>query len=76
MSGVISGTHLKSYKVEGKHSQKELNRFGEWTASVNFEPISDEVGKCKHEDRHRKLEPVLKELKFEARNFHCGANKY
>jgi hypothetical protein len=70
MPALVTGTHLQLYKVEGKNSPKELRRFGEWTAAAKFDPVNDETGQCKHKDRHRKLEPVLKELKYKARSFH------
>jgi hypothetical protein len=70
MPANITGTHLRCYAVEDKNSQNELGRFGEWAAEANFESVSDALSQCKHKDRHRKLEPVLKELKYKARSFH------
>ena len=73
MSSFIKGTHLTVYSVAGQNSPKELEGFGEWTASANFEPINeinDALGRCAHKDRHQRLRPILKELNFKARNFY------
>jgi len=70
MSSFIKGTHLTVYSVAGQNSPKELEGFGEWTASANFEPINDALGICAHKDRHQRLKPILKELNFKARNFY------
>jgi hypothetical protein len=75
MISFINGTHLQLYTVEGKHSRKELGHFGEWVVSTDFEPLSNDMGKCKHKDRDGKLKPVLKELNFKARNLHRGAKQ-
>jgi hypothetical protein len=78
MSGLITGRHLQSYDIDDK-TQKELERFGEWVATAvaptNFQSISDAMKSCKHKDRHRQLEPVLKAMNYKACNFHLGGKQ-
>lgn len=67
MSYPVVGTHLTIYVPEGKNVADELETCGGWVATVpggDFEFVSKQISQCKHKDRHRKLEPVLKELRL------------
>ena len=73
MPGLITGTHLQPDDLGGKNIRKELGRFGEWAETVGYESLSSEIQKCMHEERDRKVEPVVKELGYKVRSSHLRA---
>jgi hypothetical protein len=64
----ISGTHLQPVNLDDNTTNK-LGRFGEWAQTVEFRLLNDDVKKCEHKDRERKIRPVIKELGYEVRDF-------
>ena len=68
MPVLISGTHLEPVDLDGNITN-ELGRFGQWAQTVEFKPLNDDVKKCEHKDRERKIRPVMKELGYEVRDF-------
>jgi hypothetical protein len=64
----ISGTHLQTVNLDGKTTD-ELVKFGQWAQTVEFRSVNDDVKKCEHKDRERKIRPVMKELGHEVRDF-------
>ncbi len=64
----ISGTHLQTVDLDDK-TTVELVDFGQWVKTVEFRSMNDDVKKCEHKDRERKISPVMKELGYEVRDF-------
>jgi hypothetical protein len=67
MSDLITGTHLQPDNLGGKNIKKELDRFSEWAETVKYHSLSSEMQKCTHQERDRKVEPVMKELGYKVR---------
>lgn len=68
MSNLITGTHLIPEQLDGRGITEELNRFGEWAGTVDFQDLEPQVKKCKkcgHKDREQKLRPVLEGLGYQ-----------
>lgn len=65
MSDLITGKHLEAEDLDGQNIKIELDRFGQWTKTLRFDPLSDEIQKCRHKDIDRMLRPVLKELGYD-----------
>lgn len=64
----VSGIHLQPVDLHGK-TIDELVTFGQWAQTVEFRPLNEDVKKCEHKDRERKIRPVMKELGYEVRDF-------
>jgi hypothetical protein len=65
MPDLITGTQLQRDDLTGQNIIHKLNCVGDWACTVGFHSLTNEVEKCDHQDRERKVEPVFVALEYQ-----------